>query len=138
MKRLSSLLKFSSFLFLSSISAVTLADNPTAENVVLTKPVGGTILPGGQLYQPNFRSSFVFSKLIPFAIKYLIGLSAALAVLAIMFGGYQYMTAYGEPEQHKKATKTITWAVLGLILAITAYGIVALVTSIPFTATPNP
>ncbi len=133
MKRLCTFLKFGSFLVLNAFSTVALADD-----VVLTKPVGGGILPGGQLYQPSIKSSFIFSKLIPFAIKYLIGLAGALAVIAIMIGGYQYLTAYGDQEQHKKATKTITWAVLGLILAITAYGIVALVTNIQFTTTPNP
>lgn len=132
MKRFRAFLKFGTFLALNAISTVAHAE------VILTKPVGGGILPGGQIYQSNIRSSFIFSKLIPFAIKYLIGLSAALAVIAIMIGGYQYLTAYGDSEQHKKATKTITWAVLGLILAITAYAIVALVSSIQFTTTPNP
>jgi hypothetical protein len=132
MKRLCTLLKFGSFLVLNAFSTVALADD-----VVLTPPVGKGILPTGG-YQSDIKSSFIFSKLIPFAIKYLIGLAGALAVIAIMIGGYQYLTAYGDQEQHKKATKTITWAVLGLILAITAYGIVALVTSIQFTTTPNP
>ena len=34
---------------------------------------------------------------------------------------------------NKKAIKTMMWAVLGLVLCITAYGIVAVVTSIKFT-----
>lgn len=108
------------------------------DNEVLNKlkPVGSGILPGGQIYQSDIKSGYVFSKLIPFAIKYLIGLAAVLAVIAIMVGGYQFLTAYGDPEQHKKATKTITFAVIGLILSITAYAIVSLVTSIQFTINP--
>jgi len=132
MKRFSAFLKFGAFLALNAISTVAYAE------VKLTPPVGQGILPGAPDYTTDIKSSFVFSKLIPFVIKYLIGLSAALAVIAIMFGGYQFLTAYGDPEQHKKATKTITWAVIGLILAITAYAIVALVASIQFTTTPTP
>jgi len=132
MNRISIFLKFGVFLALNAISTVAYAETK------LTKPVGGGILPFGQVHDTDIKSSFVFSKLIPFVIKYLIGLSAALAVIAIMFGGYQFLTAYGDAEQHKKATKTITWAVIGLILAITAYAIVALVASIQFTTTPTP
>ena len=132
MRKISLLLKFGGFLALSAMAKVALAATNT--EVKLSKPVGGDILPGGQLLQTDIRSSFIFSKLIPFAIKYLIGLAAALSVIAIMIGGYQYITAYGDTDQHKKATKTISWAILGLILCITAYAIVALVTSIQFTA----
>lgn len=102
--------------------------------VKLSKPLGGDVLPGGSFVQTDIKSSFVFSRLIPFAIRYLVGLAAALAVIAIMVGGYQYLTAYGDTEKHKNATKTIAWAVLGLILAITSYAIVALITSIRFGA----
>lgn len=102
--------------------------------VKLSKPLGGDVLPGGSFVQTDIKSSFVFSRLIPFAIRYLVGLAAALAVIAIMVGGYQYLTAYGDSEKHKNATKTIAWAVIGLILAITSYAIVALITSIRFGA----
>ncbi len=100
----------------------------------LSKPLGGDILPGGSFEQTDIKTSFVFSRLIPFVIRYLVGLAAALAVIAIMVGGYQYLTAYGDTDKHKNATKTIAWAVLGLILAITAYAIVSLITSIRFGA----
>jgi len=132
MRKLNIFLKFGWFLALSAMGNVAHAIDTTKPEVKLAKPVGGDILPGGQLYQTNIRSGFVFSKLIPFVIKYLIGLAAALAVIAIMIGGYQYLTAYGDTEQHKKATKTIMWAVLGLVLCITAYAIVTLVASIKF------
>jgi hypothetical protein len=132
MKSFFNTLKFGVFLILNAMGNVALAADTKTNEVKLIKPVGGSILPGGQLYQSDIKSSFVFSKLIPFAIKYLIGLATALAVIAIMIGGYQYLTAYGDAEQHKKATKTITWAILGLILCITAYGIVAIISSINF------
>ncbi len=98
----------------------------------LTEPVGGDVLPGGGL-TGGIKTSFIFSKLIPFAIKYAIGLAIALTVIALIIGGYQYMTAYGSDEKHKNAQKTITYALIGLILALTAFGIVQIITSIQLT-----
>ena len=100
----------------------------------LTEPVGGNILPGGDiLSSADIKSSFVFAKLIPFVIKYAIRLAIALSVIALIFGGYQFMTAYGDEEKHKTAQKTITFALIGLILAITAFGIVTIITNLRIT-----
>lgn len=101
--------------------------------VELTEPVGGDILPGGQLLEGDIKESFIFSKVIPFAIRFTIGLAIALAVIALIIGGYQYLTAYGNEEKLKNAQKTITYAIIGLVLAIMAFGIVQIITSIQFT-----
>lgn len=105
----------------------------TSSKTELTKPVGGDILPGGSALQGDIKTSFIFSKLIPFAIKYTIRLAVALSVIALIIGGYQYMTAYGNDEKHTAARKTITWALIGLIISITAYGIVRILTIIQLT-----
>ena len=101
--------------------------------VKLTKPVGGDILPGGQIIEGDIKASIIFSKIIPFVIKWTIGLAIALAVIALIIGGYQYLTAYGDTEKMKNAQKTIAYAVIGLILAIAAFGIVQIITSISLT-----
>ena len=98
--------------------------------VELVEPVGGDILPGGQLLEDDIKASIIFSKVIPFVIRYTIGLAIALSVIALIIGGYQYLTAYGSEEKHKNAQKTITYAIIGLILALTAFGIVRIITSI--------
>jgi len=112
--------------------ALAASTPPPSEETKLAKPLGSEVLPGGQIYQTDFKTSAIFSKVIPFAIKTLVGLATALAVIALMVGGYQYLTAYGDTTKHQQATKTLTWAILGLILSITAYAIVALVTSFKF------
>jgi hypothetical protein len=106
----------------------------TSNEVQLTTPRGSNILPGGQiLAAPTIQDSFIFSKLIPFVIKYAIRLAIALAVIALIIGGYQYVTAYGNDEKHKTAQKTIEYALIGLVLAITAFGIVQIITNLKFT-----
>lgn len=97
---------------------------------VLSPPVGRDILPGGGLQADEVKSSFIFSKLIPFVIDYALKIAIGLAVIVIIIGGYQYMTAYGDTEKQETARKTLTYAVIGLVIALTAYGIVSIVTSI--------
>ncbi|HEX3099853.1 MAG TPA: pilin [Patescibacteria group bacterium] len=43
-----------------------------------------------------------------------------VAVIAIVYGGYLYMTAQSNAEQSKRARNILTWAVLGLIVVIVA------------------
>jgi len=114
---------------LSQIPSV-LAQGFGRNDLELTEPIGGDILPGSQALTGDVETSLVFSKLIPFAIQFTIGLAVALSVVALIIGGYQFMTAYGNDEQHKNAQKTITYALIGLVLAITAYGIVKIITTI--------
>jgi len=105
----------------------------TSTETKLTKPRGENILPNPQILEsPNIQESFVFSKLIPFVITYAIGLTAALSVIGIIIGGYQYITAFGNSEKYKKAANTVVMALIGLVLAITAFGIVKIITSLKF------
>lgn len=114
---------------LAFLSSHTAAFAQVSTDTELSVPVGRDILPGGtQTLPDDISASFIFSKLIPFAIKYTIRLAVALSVVALIVGGYQFMTAYGNSEKREKAQKTIIWAVVGLILAITAFGIVNIIT----------
>jgi hypothetical protein len=38
----------------------------------LTKPAGGDILPGGQVFQEDIKGSVIFSRILPFAITWTI------------------------------------------------------------------
>jgi amino acid transporter len=87
-------------------------------------------LPHPPLEDSDIRNSFIFNQVLPFCIDYAIKLAVALSVVIIILGGYQFMTAYGNTEKHKKAKRTITYALIGLILSLTAYGIIFILTSI--------
>ena len=47
-----------------------------------------------------------------------------VAVIIIIYAGIQYITSEGEPDRAKKAQATITYAVIGLIVATLAAAIV--------------
>lgn len=121
-------------LLLASLASVAWAAPLGGRSVEFLDPVGGDILPGGSFQAETVESSFLFVKLIPFVIRYLIGLGAALAVVALIFAGWQFLTAYGNAEQRQTAQKTALWAIVGLIIAITAFGIVTMVSNLSFTA----
>jgi uncharacterized membrane protein YjfL (UPF0719 family) len=57
----------------------------------------------------------------------LTSISSLIAVLYIVYGGYQYITSAGNPEASKTAVSTITWSVIGLVIILLAYIIVEFV-----------
>ncbi|MDB5204597.1 MAG: protein of unknown function with transrane region [Candidatus Taylorbacteria bacterium] len=58
-----------------------------------------------------------------------IELGTIISVLAIMYGGFMYVTAQGDPEAISKAYKTITWALVGTAILLGARTIMLAVTS---------
>jgi len=62
-------------------------------------------------------------------------LSAALSVagvalfLMLLLGGFQFMTAGGDPKKVASAWNTLTYAIGGLILVILSYLIIAFISS---------
>ena len=52
-----------------------------------------------------------------------------LAVVVIVLGGVQYVTSSGDPGKVKKAKDTILYGIIGLMVALLAYGIVNFILS---------
>lgn len=53
--------------------------------------------------------------------NYLVGLTVAVAIIAVVAGGYFYMTAGGDGSKVELAKKTISAALIGVVLALTTY-----------------
>lgn len=60
-------------------------------------------------------------------IQWVLGVLALVAVLMIIVGGFQWMTAAGNDERIDKAKKIISAAVIGLIIVLLAWAIVIFV-----------
>lgn len=60
-------------------------------------------------------------------INYILGAAGLVAVIYLIIGGFNYITAGGNEEQNKKATKTLLNAVIGLVVIFAAYAIVVTV-----------
>jgi hypothetical protein len=54
-------------------------------------------------------------------------ITGALALLMITIGGMRYIASQGDPQQLSKAKGTIIYALVGLLVSITAIGIVTFV-----------
>jgi hypothetical protein len=76
----------------------------------LNRYVGNTPLPA------YCTPEALYNKIIRMAL-YAIGI---VAVIALIYGGYHYMTAGANEERRKKAKTVLTWAVIGLIVVIMA------------------
>ena len=57
-------------------------------------------------------------------------LAAGLAIIMIIWGAYQYLTAYGNEERAEQGKKIILWTLIGVIVIILASLIVKTVTGI--------
>lgn len=68
----------------------------------------------------------VYTKFLNLAL-YAAGIAA---VIAIIYGGYLYMTAAGNDAQRTKGKTVLTWAIVGVIVIVTA----ALIVNIVITA----
>jgi hypothetical protein len=70
---------------------------------------------------PNFLFTNDPNIVVGRVIKYIIGLSGTLAMIMFMFGGFQWITSAGKPENIKKGQNYMLWSAIGLIFTLTAY-----------------
>lgn len=56
---------------------------------------------------------------------FILPILAGLAVLYLVWAGYQYFTSAGDPARVEKAHANLTYSIIGVILTVLAYGLVA-------------
>jgi hypothetical protein len=54
------------------------------------------------------------------ALNYFVGFSVVVAVILIIFAGYNFITSAGDPEKIEKGQKGITAAIVGMIIVFLA------------------
>lgn len=59
--------------------------------------------------------------------KQVVMYTGVIGVIALTWGGFLFITAFGEDEKVKKGKNVITYALLGVVLSIAAYGIIDIV-----------
>lgn len=87
------------------------ADDTFDEHSPTLKPLGDVTIP----------------QIIGKIIQSLIGFTGLIALVMFITGGFRWMLAAGNQEAIGKAKKTVTWAVLGLVMVFASYAIVNLV-----------
>jgi hypothetical protein len=90
---------------------------------------GGSSNNSGEFYNPLGKVNTI-PALIVQATKIILALTGMLAVLFIIIGGLRYITSGGSPEAVKSAKNTVTYAIIGLVIAVMAFAIVNVVTNL--------
>lgn len=93
-----------------------------------------------QLILPHSNSTNaegdIGGRLLPTITTIVIAASGGASVLFIIIGAIQMLTAYGNDEKISQGKKTITFAIVGLIIAILSYTIVTIISSINLNSPP--
>ena len=57
-------------------------------------------------------------------IKFVLGFTGLLALLAFIYGGILWMSSMGDPKKDEKGKQVMIWSVYGLAVIFGSYGIV--------------
>jgi len=101
-------------MLLSSLIAVSVLALPAVTFAVSFEPVGETL----GLGTADLKETVIN------VINWVLGLLGIIAVIMILVGGFQWMTAAGNEEKVEKAKKVISAAIVGLIIILLAWAIV--------------
>lgn len=82
---------------------------------------------GGTYYDKATDENIENNGAIADVVNILVFIIGVIAVIAIIIGGIRYATSNGDASQTKSAKNTIMYAVIGLVAAIMAWGIVSFV-----------
>ncbi len=96
-------------------------------------PTGLCEVNGLCLPKSNFNTGIAASDslvdLLTKVIKFLLTFAGIIAVGVLVIGGFWYITSAGNEEQAEKGQKAITNAIIGLVVVVLAYTIVAIISS---------
>ena len=92
-------------------------------------PTSATIADGAKCAAPNGSSDnlFIAGGIFQQISNTLIFLVGAIAVIMLIIGGLRYVTSNGEAASIKGAKDTITYAIIGIIVAILSFAAVSFV-----------
>jgi hypothetical protein len=97
-------------------------------NTALAVGIGGGGPPAtGQITNPLGATS-TLTLFIQKIIQFLLELVGLLALLAVVWGGVQYIISFGDDKKIGHAKQIIFWAVAGLIIVLLSYAIISTIT----------
>lgn len=76
---------------------------------------------------PSFLGDFTPQQALSALVNALMGISASIATMALIWGGILRATAVGDEEKIETSKKFFFWSIIGFVICFSAWGIVALV-----------
>jgi cytochrome bd-type quinol oxidase subunit 2 len=75
----------------------------------------------------NLPNQASFSQILLTVIQILLAVAGLVAVVFLIIGGFRYITAGGNEESSESAKKTITNAIIGIVIIILSFVIVRVI-----------
>ncbi|HEX4104174.1 MAG TPA: pilin [Candidatus Paceibacterota bacterium] len=102
-----------------------------AVNTVFAQQIGGTTGNTNLVLQdPLGGSCTTLSCPLTAVTNFLFTIAIPLCGIMILIGGFQMMTASGDPEKFSKGRKTLLYAVIGFVVVLLAGSVAALIQNI--------
>mgnify|MGYP001614511067 CR=1 FL=1 len=73
---------------------------------------------------PNPLGTSDFRVIVGRIVQILTGGAGTLGLLVFIYGGFQWLTAAGNPEKIKKGKDILLWAVVGMVVMFSSYFVV--------------
>lgn len=80
-----------------------------------------SVSPARAVELPNPVGTADFREIVGRMIQVLTGGAGTLGLLMFIYGGFQWLTAGGNPEKIKKGRDILLWSVLGMVVMFTSY-----------------
>lgn len=78
----------------------------------------------GEGLDPELKKANNAREFIVNVVNFALGFLGLIALIIIIYGGFMYVTAAGNEEQAGKGKKSITYALIGIIIILASYAIV--------------
>lgn len=113
-----------------SLINTVLADSPQKATPPPIVPLNQDILKIPHKSENIQENDFLQKGLIPGITATVVSITGGLSLLFSIIGGLQMLLSFGDPEKFGKGRKIITWALVGLVISMLSYAIVAIIASI--------
>lgn len=122
--------KIISALILLVLAVPLIINTVFAAELTIPKPRTLPGLTSGEQAEEDAGKKYVGESILPAVVQFFIFAAGIGSLVFMIIGAIKYMTAYGNEESMGEAKRTIIFAVVGFLIAIFSYAIVALIISI--------
>jgi len=123
------------FVFAPAASAGSLCDDMskathgffscgTDDATTFTQFEGGLQPPSTEGYDPTLTQETNLRDYVVNVVNFVLGFLGLVAVIVVIYGGYLYVTAAGVEDQTTKGKKSVSYAMIGIIIILISFALV--------------
>lgn len=85
---------------------------------------GGLQPPSAEGYDPTLTQETNLRDYIVNVVNFVLGFLGLVAIIMVIYGGFMYVTAAGEEEKTTKGKKSVTYAMVGIVIILISFALV--------------